>query len=112
MTKKDPLALWPHPEALATFIPSCDEWFGNDDSGQIQQTLKLVGGAVMCTLDLLKSKGLLGPDLPVRNIALILSRLHELDSIWPGRPGEAEPAWVEAAITLAKQNGIRFEGAP
>lgn len=112
MTKKHPLALWPHLEALANFIPSCDEWFGSDDADQIQQTLKMVGGAVMCTLDLLKCKGLLAPDSPIKNIALVLGRLHELDGIWPGGPGEAELAWVEAAITMAKQNGITFEGAP
>ena len=66
----------------------------------------------MCTLDLLKTKDLLEADPPVSNIALILGRLYELDGIWPGGPGGAELAWVEAAITLAKQSGLRFEGAP
>ena len=84
----------------------------SDDSDQILHTLKMVGGAVLCTLNLMKSKGLLKPDSPVRNIAMVLARLNELNDIWPGGPGEAEPAWGEAAITVVKQDSVKFEGAP
>jgi hypothetical protein len=112
MTKNDPFTLWPHLQALSTVIPRFYQWFHSDISEDILDTLMMVGGAVMCTLKLMKAKGLLKPDSPIQDIALILAKLHGLDEIWPGGPGEDELAWCEAAITMAKQNGVKFESVP
>ena len=110
---KDVPALWARIEAWATFVPNnYDEWFMSDDSDGILATLKMIGGVVTGTLDLMQMRGLLKPDSATPDIALVLNPLQNLAKTWPEGPGEAALAWADAAICKAKKQEVVFKDAP
>ena len=106
-------ALWARIEAWASFVPkNCDEWFMSDDSDGIKQTLKMMGGALIGTLNLMEKGGRLRPESDIPDIGLVLGQLQSLAKSWPGSPGEPELAWADAAICMAKYKGVVFKDAP
>jgi hypothetical protein len=78
-------------------------------------TLKLVGAACIGTLQMLRNQGMLNIG-SVRNVALTSESAHAIKSLWD--PFGLDEEWVEdlnwwdAAIVLAKHEGIVFESAP
>jgi len=114
MRKPDPSPsiLWVHIEAFAHFLPGDGPWLMIDDCQRLLDTLALVGGGVMCTLEVLEEHGLLRPQSPIRDLALVLGLLYRLDSAWPGGPGEEELSWVHAMVNVAQKHGIVFKDAP
>jgi hypothetical protein len=88
-------------------VPQLGEWYMNDDGEQLQETVKLIGCALISTLKMLKDKGMLKPDSPVKNIALAVGWLLEIDNVNPGDSGED---WTYAAILMVKKAGLTFEG--
>lgn len=84
----------------------------SDDSQGIRETLQLVGRAVMTTLTVPESHGLLKPECPIRDISLVLGRLIEIVMDWSGSSEQEEFSWVKEMIAKAKENGIVIAGAP
>ena len=84
----------------------------SDDSQRILDTLQLIGHAILATLEILESKGLLKPDSYVKDISLVLGLLVEVVMVWPSGYDEPEFSWVKAMISKAKENGIVVAGAP
>ena len=110
---KDVPAPWARVEAWATFVPNnCDEWFMSDDSGGIKATLKMMGGALIGTLDLMEKRGLLKPESAIPDVGFVLGQLDKLAKTWPGSSGEPELAWADAAICKAMKKGVVFKNAP
>lgn len=99
MTKaRDPIVLWQHIEGFAHFLPGDGPWYMSDDSQGIRETLQLVGRAVMTTLTVPESHGLLKPECPIRDISLVLGRLIEIVMDWSGSSEQEEFSWVEEMI--------------
>ncbi|EXJ93136.1 hypothetical protein A1O3_01693 [Capronia epimyces CBS 606.96] len=113
ISKKQPsvAALWSLIEGFAFDLPD-EMYFHIDDPDHVLATLKLVGGAVFCTLRILKERSLLRPNSSVKNIALVLALLRRNHSEWPSGEEEPELAWCDAAIREAQRSGIEFKGAP
>ena len=108
-----PQKLWPLLEAIAMSLPGNEApWFMSDISDDILDTLRMIGGAYLCTLKALKKNGLLKKDSPIRNIALVLMMIRDLVQGWPGGPEEEELSWVDAAMHKAAKNGVEFREAP
>ena len=106
-------ALWPKLEALAFAIPGNEgPWFMSDCSHEILYTLKMIGGAVICTLRALEEQSMLQADSDIKNIALVLGHIRMIAQGWPGGPGEDELSWVDAAMHKALKHGIVFRTAP
>lgn len=85
-----------------------------DDSEGILDTVKMIGGAVMVSLDQLEKQGLLKEDSAIPNIAFVLGKLKSMIQCWPGDPPswEYRIAWADAALLKAKRAGIVFGDAP
>jgi hypothetical protein len=107
ITKGDAFGVWAHLEALGTVVPQLGEWYMNDDGEQLQETVKLIGCALINTLKTLKDKGMLNPESPVKNLALAVGWLLEIDNV---NPGDSEEDWTHAAILMVKKSGLTFEG--
>lgn len=76
MKKKDVKLLWPHIEALATFIPTNnDEWWMTDAPVETLDALEMIGGAVMTALGMLERSNDLGPGSSIPNVALTVNIL-------------------------------------
>lgn len=80
----------------------------------ILDTLKMIGGAVMVSLDQLEKQDLLKKGSPVSNIALVLGKLKYMIQGWPGDPPayEYRISWADAALLKAKRAGVEFGDAP
>ncbi|KIX96764.1 uncharacterized protein Z520_07484 [Fonsecaea multimorphosa CBS 102226] len=107
-----PAALWSIIEGFAwtLYDPSC--WFNIDDSDGLLATLQLIGGAVFTTLNTFEKNGLLRPNSPVKNIALVLGVLYDNIRAWPGDEDEPELEWRGAMVREARQHGIEVKGQP
>ncbi|EXJ72456.1 uncharacterized protein A1O5_04960 [Cladophialophora psammophila CBS 110553] len=106
-----PAGLWSIIEGFAWALNYQGFWFNIDYPDMVLATLKLIGGAVFTTLNILDKNGLLRPDTPVKNIALVLGVLYDNTRDWPGDE-EGELEWRAAMIKEVLQHGIEFKGAP
>jgi hypothetical protein len=109
-TKKtaDPLALWYRITGLAHVLPGTGAWWMSDDSGQIADTLELIGYAILATMDVLLKNGLLTPDSKVKDLSLVLAMCLEMVAGWEGRGNEL--TWRVPMIEKAEANGIKLSG--
>ncbi len=63
-------------------------------------------------MNVLQKHGLLRPDSPVKNIALVLGKLYHSTGGWPAGEEEPELAWRGAMIKEARHHDLVFKGAP
>lgn len=108
MKKFDVKRLWSHIESFAFFIPGPGHWYMIDDSRCVQDTLAMIGFAVMRTLQILERRGWLTPDSPVRNLTFVLGRLLLTAMEWPGDTGEPELSWTKAVVRMMDKHHISF----
>lgn len=100
-------------EALAFSVPGNEgTWFLGDNGDEILETLQILGGAVICTLDVLEKHDLLKPNSAIRNIALVLGMLRQIIEAWPGDNDDHGLSWNDAIVHKAMKHGIEFRGAP
>ena len=112
-SKPNITALWPMLEALAFAIPDNQtEWFNNEDGEGVLETLRILGGAVICALRVLEEQDMLKPDSDIKNIALVLGHINMIVQDWPSGEEEDELSWIDAAFYMAMKNGIEFTEAP
>lgn len=106
------VALWELLEGLALLISTEHQWYGVDDSETVLENLRMIGVAAFATLKVLKANNLLGPNSPVKNIALVLGVLRDELEAWPAQQEEPELAWGDYIVEEAQAHGIAFKGAP
>ena len=104
--------MWSIIEGFAWILYDPELWFNIDNPDTVLATLQLIGGAVFTTLNTLEKSGLLRPDTPVKNIALVLGVLYNNTRDWPGNDDEPELEWRGAMIREARQHGIEVKGQP
>ena len=118
------MTLWSLVEALAWTLMDPFFWFRIDAPEKVLATLRMIGGAVFCILNVLEQHDLLCQESPVKNIALVLSVLYDntrdwrkpneeydLNGDWDGSEDD-EVKWRGAMMAEAIHHGIVFEDAP
>lgn len=88
------------------------EWWRTDDADGVLHTLKMIGGSVFATLNVLEKHGMLCADSPIKNLAFILGVLYENTREWLGDDDEPDLSWAKAMIRRAQLCGIEFKDAP
>jgi hypothetical protein len=61
---------------------------------------------------MLDGKGLMHPDSPIKNIALVLGTLYANTSDWPSGELEIQLQWRAAIIRKARSHGFVFKDIP
>lgn len=89
-----------------------DFWFHIDDPDTVLATLKLLGGAVFSTLNVLEKFGFFHPGSPVQNIGLVLGQLYQHTTNWPSGEEEPELTWRKHMMEEAQRKGFEFKEVP
>jgi hypothetical protein len=106
-----PLGLWQHVESFMLFVRHhTGVWFMIDDSHGVRETIKLIGVAVLSTLDVLDAQGLFTPDSEIKNLSLVLALSIEFAQSWPGDLGDVELSWAEEIVSRARKAGVVIQG--
>ena len=71
--------LWPLVEAFAHFLPGdTPQWFWIDDGEQLEDTLRMIGIAVICTLKVLDKHDLLKANSTILDIPLVFGLFYNV----------------------------------
>jgi hypothetical protein len=104
--KPDPYALWCSITGFAHVILGPGAWFMCDDIQQIAATMKLLGYAILATMDVLKKNDLLKADSKVKDLSLVLAMYLEMVAQWEEMEDELD--WRVPMIQKAEANGIKL----
>lgn len=104
----NPFALWYLITGFAYVVPGSGAWYMCDDSGQIVETMRQIGYAILATGDVLKRHGLVKADSQIKYLSLVLAMCLDMAQEWEGFVQGDELDWRVPMINQAEQNGIQL----